>query len=103
MSVTKNTKNQNEEVKNVVHTNMLLSKMKLFGDRQQDLADALGLSLVRTNAKINNTNGAEFTMSEILIIKVRYNLTPEEVDQIFLSENDTVKGILAVNNGNESE
>ena len=69
----------------MTHTNMLLSKMKLFGDRQQDLADALGLSLTRTNAKINNVNGAEFTMSEIYKIKIRYNLTPEEVDQFFFS------------------
>lgn len=87
----------------MVHTNMLLSKMKLFGDRQQDLADALGLSLTRTNAKINNKNDAEFTMSEMQVIRNRYNLTPEEVDQIFLAENDTVKGILVTEDGNESE
>lgn len=73
--------------------NLLISKMKLFGDTQESLAKALNLSLARTNAKINGTNGAEFTMSEIQIIKIRYNLTPEEVDEIFLSTNDTVKGI----------
>jgi len=67
--------------------------MKLFGDTQQMLADALGLSLNRTNAKINETDGAEFTQSEMKIILIRYNLTPAEVVQIFLTENDTVKDI----------
>lgn len=69
-----------------VNKNLLLSKMKLFGDRQEDLANALGLSLSRTNAKINETDGAEFTLSEIKIIKFRYHLTAEEVDAIFFAE-----------------
>ena len=72
---------------------MLVSKMKLFGDNQENLAVALDLSLTRTNAKINNTDGAEFTQDEIRTIMNRYDLTPEEVVQIFLIENDTVKGI----------
>lgn len=76
-----------------MNKNLLISKMKLFGDTQQMLADALGLSLNRTNAKINETDGAEFTQSEIKIIMIRYNLTPDEVVQIFLTENDTVKDI----------
>jgi hypothetical protein len=66
-----------------MNKNMLISKMKLFGDTQQKLADALGLSLARTNAKINGTDGAEFTMGEMQIIKNRYRLTADEVDQIF--------------------
>ena len=76
-----------------MNKNLLISKMKLFGDTQQMLADALGLSLNRTNAKINETDGAEFTQSEIKKIMIRYNLTSDEVVQIFLTENDTVKDI----------
>ena len=76
-----------------MNKNMLVSKMKLFGDNQENLAVALDLSLTRTNAKINNTDGAEFTQDEIRTIMNRYDLTPEEVVQIFLIENDTVKGI----------
>lgn len=76
-----------------MNKNLLISKMKLFGDTQQMLADVLGLSLNRTNAKINETDGAEFTQSEIKKIMIRYNLTPDEVVQIFLTENDTVKDI----------
>ena len=66
-----------------MNKNLLISKMKLFGDTQTDLALALGLSVARTNAKINGTDGAEFTQREITIIKIRYHLTAEEVDQIF--------------------
>ena len=68
------------------NTNMLISKMKLFGDTQQDLADALGLSLVRTNAKINNKDGAEFDQGEIAIMIFRYYLTPEETYLIFFKD-----------------
>lgn len=77
----------------MIRKNVLTSKMKLFDDTQEKLSEALNLSLARTNAKINGTNGAEFTPSEIIIIKTRYNLTAEEVDDIFLSSNDTVEGI----------
>lgn len=69
-----------------MNKNLLISKMKLFGDTQQMLADALDLSLTRTNAKINETDGAEFTKREITIIKIRYHLTADEVDQIFFAE-----------------
>lgn len=78
----------------MVKKNLLESKMKLFGDTQETLAKALNLSLPRTNMKINGTDGAEFTSSEICIMKVRYNLTAAEVDEIFLSTNDTAEGIV---------
>ena len=64
---------------------LLASKMKMFGDTQLQLSQALGLSLARTNAKINETDGAEFTQGEISIIRFRYQLTPEEVDSIFFA------------------
>jgi DNA-binding XRE family transcriptional regulator len=60
--------------------------MKLFGDTQKSLADALGISLTSLNAKINETDGAEFRQHEITAIKIRYNLTAEEVDQIFFTQ-----------------
>jgi hypothetical protein len=69
-----------------VNRKLFDSKMKLFGDRQEDLAKALGLSLSRLNAKINETDGAEFTQSEITAIKFRYHLTAEEVDAMFFAE-----------------
>ena len=69
-----------------MNKNMLISIMKLHGDNQSDLADWLGISLQRCNAKINETNGAEFDQSEIKRIKMKYNMTPEQVDMTFFAE-----------------
>lgn len=69
-----------------LNKNFLISKMKLFGDTQESLAKALGISLTRLNEKINETDGAEFWQHEIVAIKIRYNLTPDEVDQIFFAQ-----------------
>lgn len=60
--------------------------MALYGDNNETLANALNLSPQRLSAKKNNTNGAEFTQTEIQIIKERYNLTDAEVVEIFLSQ-----------------
>lgn len=64
---------------------MLKSKMCLFGDTQQSLADALHLSPGRLSAKINEYQGASFTQDEIYAIISRYNLTSEETMDIFFS------------------
>ena len=61
------------------------SKMVLFGDTNCSIANALGITPQRNSAKLNKTNGAEYTQGEITILKNRWNLTPEEVDQIFFS------------------
>ena len=66
-----------------MNKNMFVSKMKLFGDTQEILAATLGISLSRLNAKINETDGAEFTQSEITFIKIRYRLTAKEVGNNF--------------------
>lgn len=68
-----------------VNLNLLNSKMALYGDNNEALAKALNLSPQRLSAKKNNTNGAEFTQTEIQIIIERYNLTDAEVVEIFLS------------------
>ena len=54
------------------------------GDTQQQLAAALGISLSNLNAKINST-GASFRQNEIIAIKNRYHMTPEEVDAVFFA------------------
>lgn len=65
-----------------------MDKQKLKGlivandGSQAVLAKAMGLSLSRLNAKINETN-AEFTKGEIVFIGNRYNLTREDVATIF--------------------
>lgn len=65
--------------------------MKLHGDNQSDLAEYIGISLQRCNAKINETGGAEFDMSEIGKIKKKYNLTAELVDMIFFADDVSYK------------
>lgn len=70
-----------------VNLNLLYSKMALYGDNNESLARALNLSPQRLSAKKNSTNDAEFTQSEIQIIKERYNLTDKEVVEIFFKLN----------------
>ena len=68
-----------------MNKNELVSKMKKYGDRNEDLAKYIGISPQRFSAKLNETGGAEFTQSEIQKVKERYNLTSEEVDAIFFA------------------
>lgn len=60
--------------------------MKLHGDTGTSLAECIGISRSTFSAKINETKGAEFTQSEIAIIKQRYSLNPDDVDAIFFSQ-----------------
>lgn len=71
-----------QERGDIMNTNKLRAKMALHGDTGGMLAEVLGISQQRFSAKINDNN-AEFTQSEIQMIKNRYNLSPEEVDEIF--------------------
>lgn len=71
------------EVKNL-NKQLLASVLAKNGNTQSDLAKVLGLSLSRTNAKINEADGAQFTQNEIAAIKKAYALTAEEIDEIFL-------------------
>lgn len=63
----------------------LESIMKLHGDTGISLSAYLGISRTTFSAKINETNGAEFTQNEILSIKTKYKLTADEVDFIFFT------------------
>lgn len=63
---------------------LLRSIMVLHGDTGRSLAQYLGLSEASVNNKIAE-NGTEFKQSEIAMIRARYNLTDEQVTQIFFS------------------
>lgn len=65
---------------------LLKSKMVLYGDNNATLGKALGITYQTVSAKLNNTNGSEFTQKEIYAIKSRYNLTPLEIDEIFFNQ-----------------
>ena len=66
--------------------NELVSVMKKHGDNQADLAEYIGISLQRFNAKLNGTDGAVFTQPEIKKVKWKYNLTADDVDLIFFTD-----------------
>lgn len=54
---------------------LLKSYMAKYGDTQLSLSNAMGFSLSRFNAKINERNNAVFTQSEIAFIIERYHLS----------------------------
>lgn len=54
--------------------------------KQEVLAKAMGMSLSRLNAKITESNGAEFTKSEIEFIRDRYKMSRKQVMDIFFSK-----------------
>ena len=55
--------------------------MDIFGDNLTKLADYLGISYQSISKKLNGHT--DFKLTEIRMIKERYNLTAEEVDYIF--------------------
>ena len=68
-----------------MNSKLLKVKMMLNDDTNSVLAKAIGISPQRLSAKINETGGAEFTQGEIEKIKNRYDLTPQEVNDIFFA------------------
>lgn len=69
-----------------MNKNELGAAMALYGDTGKTLSEALGISQQRFSCKRNEKNGAQFNQNEIKFIKMRYNLTPEEVDRIFFAK-----------------
>lgn len=63
--------------------NLLKGEIRAKAMSQADVADKIGISLSRFNAKLNGTNGAEFTLSEVIAIKQVLNLTFDKTDSIF--------------------
>lgn len=63
---------------------LLRSMMVLHDDTNKSLAEYLGISVKSVNDKINE-NGTEFKQSEIAAIKKRYELSDEQVSNIFFN------------------
>lgn len=78
----------------MINKKLLKSKMALYGDDQNALAAALGITIQRLSAKMNakqvseKVKPATFTLAEVRIIMERYSLTPEEVVAIFLPDSN---------------
>lgn len=64
---------------------LLRSVMVLNGDTNRDLAKFLDISEQSVSAKINE-NGTEFKQGEIASIIQRYNLTADQVKNIFFAQ-----------------
>lgn len=68
-----------------MNTALFRSIMVLHGDTNESLANYLKLSPQSVCNKINE-NGTEFKQGEIALIKERYDLTPEQISDIFFAK-----------------
>lgn len=64
-------------------TRFLKAEMQRNGDSNHDLAQAIGVSDATCSLKVNGKS--EFTRKEMMTIKVRYNLSAEQIDSIFFN------------------
>ena len=64
-----------------MNTKLLKSKMVAYGDTQESLAAALGISRTRLTSKINGVS--DFRQMEMIFIKNRYGLSANDIDNIF--------------------
>lgn len=62
----------------------LKSQMVLFGDTQEILARALGITRQALSHKMNGK--AQFTLNEVRAIRRRYNLPMDVIASIFFAE-----------------
>lgn len=63
--------------------NKLKGKLREKALSQEKVADKMGISLSRFNAKINGRGGAEFSLGELQALKDILALNAVQVDQIF--------------------
>lgn len=63
---------------------LIRSKMILYGDTFETLGEYLGLTRQTLSKKVSGE--ADFTQTEMSLIKKRYELTDEEFAQIFTKE-----------------
>lgn len=68
---------------NLTNSNLLKAKMIAVGDEHftNVLSDVLNISRTTASRKLNGL--LDFTQSEINKLKSRYNLSAEDIDQIF--------------------
>ena len=66
-----------------MNSNEMKAVMKREGDTQKELAEALGLPVSGVNARINGN--VDFRASEIVTIRKRYNLTDQDIGEIFFN------------------
>jgi hypothetical protein len=68
-----------------MNKDLLKGQIRSLGFTQGDVAEKIGVSLSRFNAKINETDGAEFSLGEVQALKEILQLDSDKVNQIFFS------------------
>lgn len=69
-----------------MNRDLLKGKIREKSMTQGDVAERIGISLSRFNAKLNNSGGAEFSLGEVRAIKSLLGLDSEQVELIFFEE-----------------
>ncbi|MCH5205687.1 MAG: helix-turn-helix domain-containing protein [Oscillospiraceae bacterium] len=70
-----------------MNKNKLRAVLEEHGENQSVLAEALGISRVTLSRKINEKEHTKgFSQPEISTIMKRYNLTMEQVNEIFFAD-----------------
>lgn len=67
-----------------MNKDMLKGQIRSLGMTQEDVAKKIGISLSRFNAKINETDNAEFSIGEAKRLKQVLSLSAEQLDRIFM-------------------
>jgi len=67
-----------------LNSDLIKGKIRELGMTQSDLAEKMGLSLSRFNAKLNETAGAEFSLGEAQAIIRILQLSKDQIEEIFL-------------------
>lgn len=73
-----------KEYNELKRTGIIKFKMSLYGDDISSLANYLGMARQTLSKKLNGE--ADFTQTEMSLIKIKYNLTDEEFTQLFAKE-----------------
>lgn len=68
-----------------MNKDLLKGQIRSLGFTQGDVAEKIGVSLSRFNAKLNETDGAEFSLGEVQALKDVLQLDSEKVNQIFFN------------------
>lgn len=68
-----------------MNPDLLKGKLREHAMTQAEIAPKIGLSLSRFNAKLNETGGAEFSLSEVCALKSILNLDMVQAAQIFFT------------------
>ena len=67
-----------------MNSKLLRSIMLMHGDTNKTLSEYLGISETSLSNRINS-RGTDFRQGEIVAIKNRYNLTADQVEEIFFA------------------